>query len=884
MLRFTTKTNNGGMFGKAVRIRHYPVTVNAEGRSSIATGTLFWEGSLARRCVSQETGLAKISEGKMTKSFFQRTSALLVVFWGLLPLAAAQNTIAIHGTVQDALGAVIAGAQVELLQKQESIATTKTDGQGNYTLQVSSAGRYQIRVSAATFKTVQTDSTYISATGERKIDVTLSPGALAQQVTVTANGTPTPEAQVGAAVSVLNKNLFPSAIDVQQPMRLITGLQIGQTGQLGGTTSLFIRGGNSDANKVLIDGLPADFVGGFAEFATLTAAGVDEVEVLRSPNSALYGSDALAGVVSLTTAHGTTPLPLITYAADGGNFGTYHQEGSVGGAFHQFDYFSDLSSIYTRGNLPRDAFHNTTYAGNFGWTPLANTSLRLTIRHSNNSVDLPNAIKLYGIPDSAGQMDDDTYIGLTLENQTTDRWHNLFRYGRVRLNELFTDYAPTGIPFDCFGEGMTSCYLGAPVTVQGGNGFTVSGQAIFQFSGTYPSQSRNTTNRNFIYAQSDYRINSHLTGLFGFKYEDESGLDFSTGFTNFSTQRGNYSYTMQLAGDFFNRLYYTIGSGIENNALFGIAGTPRASLAYYLLRPGDSSFFNGTKIRASYGTGIKEPSLIQQSSSLFNLLESSGQTQLIQQFGIAPVGAQESKTYDGGIDQQFGNGKGSVSISYFHNEFTDVVEFIPQQGLLEFGVPMAVAAQAQFGAYVNSQAFRSLGLETEVEYKITNNLMARGGYTYLDAVIQRSFSSDALAPTINPAFPNIPIGAFSPLVGARPFHRAPHSGYLQLTYTQPKWTAAFSGTLVGSHDDSDFLSDEFDGPSLLLPNRNLDAAYQRFDLYGSYRVTRFAEMYLNAQNLFSQHYQETFGYPALPFTFRAGMKFSFGGESWKLKD
>ncbi|HEY1464872.1 MAG TPA: TonB-dependent receptor plug domain-containing protein [Terriglobales bacterium] len=823
----------------------------------------------------------------MTNSFLQRASTLLAIYVGLAlsPLSFAQNTISIHGTVQDPLGAVISGAQVELLQKQQPVATAKTDGQGNYTLQAPSADRYQLCVSADSFKTKMTDSVYVFSAGERKIDVTLSPGGLVQEITVTANGMPTPEAQVGAAVSVLNKNEFPAAIDVQQPMRLVTGVQMTQTGQLGGTSALFIRGGNSDANKVLIDGLPASFLGGFADFATLPAAGIDEIEVLRSPNSALYGSDALAGVVSLTTAHGITPLPLITYAADGGNFGTYHQEGSVGGAFRQFDYFSDISSIYTRGNLPRDAFHGTTYAGNFGWTPLANTSLRLTVRHLDNSIDLPNAIQLYGIPDSEGQTDNDTYIGLTLENQTTERWHNLLRYGRVRLKELFTDYAPTGIPFDCFAEGVTSCFLGEPVTVQGGNGFSASGQAIFQFTGTYPSQSLNTTNRDFLYAQSDYRINAHTVGLFGFKYENERGRDFSTGFTNFATQRGNYSYTMQIAGDFFNRLYYNLGSGVEDNALFGVKATPRASLAYYLLRPSNSSFLSGTKIRASYGTGIKEPSLSQQFSSLFNLLQGSGETQLIQQFGISPVGAQQSKTYDGGIDQQFGNGKGRASISYFHNEFTDVVEFVPQQGLLDFGVPSTVAAAAQFGAYVNSQAFRSMGVETEVEYKITNNLMARGGYTYLDAVIQKSFSSDALAPTVNPSFPSIPIGAFSPLVGARPFRRAPHSGYLQLSYTQPKWVAIFSGTLVGRRDDSDFLSDSnFGGPSLLLPNRNLDAAYQRFDLDGSYRVARFAEMYTSVQNLFSQHYSETFGFPSLPFTFRAGMKFSFGGESWKLKN
>src|SRR6185437_5096445 len=501
----------------------------------------------------------------MTKQLLRRVGTLLTIYLGLafIPLAFAQNSISIHGTVHDPLGAVIEDAQVDLLQKQQPVASAKTDGQGNYTLQAPATGRYQLRVSATSFKTTVTDSRYISSYGERKFDVTLSPGALAQEITVTANGTPTPEAQIGSSVTVLNQKQFSGAINVQQPMRLITGLQIEQTGQMGGTTSLFIRGGNSDSNKVLIDGLPASFVGGFAEFATLPAAAVEQVEVLRSPNSALYGSDALAGVVSLTTARGTTPLPLLTYSADGGNFGSYHQEGSIGGAFRQFDYYSDLSSIYTRGNLPRDAFHGTNYAGNFGWVPLSNTSVRLTVRHLDNNVELPNALLLYEIPDSAGQTDGNTYIGFTVENQTTDRWHNLLRYGRVRLNELFSDYAPTGIPDDCFGEGITSCYLGNPVTLRGANGFSVSGQAIFQFPGTYPSQTLNTTNRDFLYAQSDYRINTHTVGLFGFKYEDERGASVSTGFSNSSAQRGNYSYTMEIAGDFFNRLYYTIGSGIE---------------------------------------------------------------------------------------------------------------------------------------------------------------------------------------------------------------------------------------------------------------------------------------------------------------------------------
>jgi len=186
---------------------------------------------------------------------------------------------------------------------------------------------------------------------------------------------------------------------------------------------------------------------------------------------------------------------------------------------------------------------------------------------------------------------------------------------------------------------------------------------------------------------------------------------------------------------------------------------------------------------------------------------------------------------------------------------------------------------------IYSQAFRAQGAETELEYRMGRSLVARGGYTYLDAVVQRSFTSDALGPSFNTSsnFATIPIGVFSPLIGARPFRRAPHSGYVAVTYHHARWTASLTGTFVGKRDDSDFLSDKDGGTSLLLPNRNLDAAYQKVDLGGSYQLNHALGAYADLQNVLSQHYDEAFGYPALPFTFRTGIRITLGGESWKLK-
>jgi vitamin B12 transporter len=802
------------------------------------------------------------------------------------PLAAsAAEQGSLRGTVRDPLGAIVVAATVELLGGTAIVQTTTTDASGNYLFKVPTSSRYRVRAVAPTFQATTSQSVYLTRSTNAELDVTLATQTLTQQVSVTATASPTPIAQIGASVTVLTaEDSYRYSTEVQDPLRLVPGLQVTQTGQVGGTTGLSIRGGNTDANKVLIDGVPVNDIGGAVEFANLSTVGVQKIEVLREPNSALYGSDALAGVVSLTTARGTTTLPLFTYAGDGGNFSTFHQELTGSGVVRQFDYYGAFARLDTRNNLPNDAFHNGTYTGNFGWDPNSTNDLRFTVRHLSVSGGQPNATLLYGIPDDAAQKAQNTYYSGSWSNQATTNWHNEIRYGGLRLRSQFDDFAATGIA-DPSGSGN---FLGAPITINGANGFSVTGQAIFQFAGTaYPNQFATVTSRDFVYAQTDYHLNPHLLALGGFKYEAERGSAQSTGSPENAISRGNYSYTLQISGDIHNRLYYNVGSGIEDNGLFGLAGSPRASLAYYLVRPSSTSWLSGTKLHASFGKGIKEPNIFEQASSLFDILSGvPNGTQLISQFHVGQIGPENSRTYDGGVDQQLWNGRARVGLTYFHNEFTNGVEFVPQTGLAELGVPAANLPALEGGAYINSLAFRSQGVEFESEYKISNYLFVRGGYTYIDAVVQHSFSSDqGIGESFNPAFNfgNIPIGAYSPLVGARPFRVAPHSGYFGLGYTRSKFYSSLTGTLVSRRDDSDFLLDANFGSTLLLPNRNLDDAYQRLDLSAGYQITPRLAAYTSIQNLLSEHYAQAFGYPSLPFTFRSGIKVNFGGESWKIK-
>jgi vitamin B12 transporter len=774
----------------------------------------------------------------------------------------------IHGTVTDPLGAVVPGAQVELLRQGKSVSATTTDSEGRYRFSPLPPGRYQVRAKATSFASQQSEAIYVGSSSNAAVDLALKLANVSQQVVVSATGTSLPETQTGASVSVVTSDQFQYKPEVLETLRPVSGVQVLENGQRGINESLFIRGGESKFNKVLLDGVPLNEIGGTVDFGGIFTTGIDQVEILRGPNSMLYGADALAGVVNLTSLQGTTFTPQVSYAFDAGNFNSLHNDLALGGIFRQIDYFSEFGR-YDGGNTSSNPhFHNGTYAGNFGWTPGASTSLRLTVRRVAAKVDVPNAIDFFGIPDDSFQTEDNTYIGATLQNQTTSHWHNLLRYGATRQNSEFVNPSPTGIP-DPFEN-----FLGNVVTIRGANGFSTTGQAILDFFGDYPQRFFIQNNSDLLTFQSDYSFGTHLEALFAFHFENERGPK--------PVERTNYSYTGEVHGNLWNRLYATLGVGVEKNAVFGLAATPRASLAYYLVRPRSSGALAGTKLKFNYGQGIQEPDIFSASNSLFALLSQLPDgPQLISQFHVGPIGAVRSRSFDGGIEQLFWSGRAKLGLTFFDNHFYDEIEFVSPGGLAQLGVPDPIVADTPFGASINSLATRSLGAETELELSLGHGFTTRAAYTYLDGVVRRSFSSDELLPSFNPLFPAIPIGAFSPLVGNRPFNRAPHVASVYLGYARHKLALALSGNFVGRRDSSTFLFDSSFGPTMLLPNRNLAAAYQKIDVSGSYRLNKYLQVYSTIENLASQHYDPAPGFPALPFNFRSGIKVTLGGEGPK---
>ncbi|MGA8632855.1 MAG: TonB-dependent receptor, partial [Terracidiphilus sp.] len=170
-----------------------------------------------------------------------------------------------------------------------------------------------------------------------------------------------------------------------------------------------------------------------------------------------------------------------------------------------------------------------------------------------------------------------------------------------------------------------------------------------------------------------------------------------------------------------------------------------------------------------------------------------------------------------------------------------------------------------------------------VEGGIGKNLFLRGGYTYLDSVVQRSFTNDdaALLGPIPTFINGIEIGPYSPLEGARPFRRAPHTGFISATYAAKKITGIFSAAFASRSDDSTYLEgvDENYLNSLLLPNRNLDYGYAKLDLGGSYQLFSWLDIYAQAENLLDNQHIAPIGYPSLPFNIHAGLRLRWGPGS-----
>jgi iron complex outermembrane receptor protein/vitamin B12 transporter len=807
---------------------------------------------------------------------------LFAAFAGVCPAAS------VRGVVTDVSGAKVTGAIVNLLSGGKVVGSAVSTADGSFQILTGVEGRFFLVVSSKGFRQLETPGFYAGRLDSIERNVVLEPAWVRESIVVTATGTPTPQPQTGAATDVLGPQDLALRDNLVTALRLMPGTFVVQAGQQGAQSSLFVRGGDSDANKILVDGVSAGDLGGRFDFGTLSTTAVERAEVYRGPNSSLYGADAASGVVSLTTPHGTTSFPSLLFEGDAGSFSTSREQLELAGTHNKLDYLGAFSWLQTANDLPRDEYHVATTAANIGWQPSGSTQIRGTVHYGVDATGVPNAWDFYRVADNATEKDQDLFLSASIDNQTTPDFHNSVRYGLTRKREQYALWQQSGSgAFDAYGDS-----LGNAVTIRGANGSSASGQAVLDYAQTYPYRYQLVSNRDRLVYQGDYRLTPHLSGLIGFHYEDERGVENVPSYgTHEVTERSNYDYLASVHGDFKNRFFYTLGGSLERYSLFGTQTSPRAGLSFYAVRPRKGAW-SGTRILFNYGDAVREPALTDQFGSLYQFLAGNGFLATARQLHIGQLAAPTTRTYEGGLEQAFFGERLIFRASYFHNQFGREIEYVGGRILPNLIPGLTASQQAQlenalgyyytddYGLAVNTEAFRAQGIESTVESGIGRSLFLRGGYTYLDAVVQRSFDSDneALTGGYAPTYNGIPIGAISPLVGARPFRRAPHTGFFTAAYHVKKFTASFTSAFASRSDDSTYLeySDANGGNSLLLPNRNLDHGYAKLDLGASYELRSWLGVYGQVENLTGNRNIAPIGYPSLPASARLGLRLQWG--------
>jgi vitamin B12 transporter len=505
-------------------------------------------------------------------------------------------------------------------QRRQSVATAVSMADGSFEINTGLEGRFFLVVSAKSFRQLETPGFYAGRLDSVERNVVLEPEWVRESIVVTATGTPTPQPQTSAATSVLAPLDLALRDDLVSALRLMPGTFAVQDGQMGAQTSLFVRGGDSDSNKILLDGVSVGDMGGQFDFGTLSTTAIERAEVYRGPDSSLYGADAASGVVSLTTPHGTTSYPSVLFQGDAGNLNTSREELEVAGAHNKLDYLGAFSWLQTANNLPNDEYHVATTAANLGWQLNGNTQIRGTLHYGVDATGVPNAWDFYHVADDRKEGDQDLYVGGTLENQTTPDFHNRLQYGLTRKREQSRQWYPAGICIptgSCDGaaDGYSGGnYYGLAVTIQGANGYSATGPALLNYSeawgSVYPNRLDLINNRDQFLYQGDYRLTPHLMLLAGFHYENERAAEREPVYLlDEKADRTNYDYVFGAHGDFFkNRLFYTLGAAVEHYQLIGNGVSPHVGLGFYAVRP-RQGFFSGTRLNGSFSQGVREPKL-----------------------------------------------------------------------------------------------------------------------------------------------------------------------------------------------------------------------------------------------------------------------------------
>ena len=453
--------------------------------------------------------------------------------------------------------------------------------------------------------------------------------AESERVVVSATRTETPEDESPASVTTVRARDFEikQTRRVADALREVPGVSVVQSGSPGSLTSVFTRGLRSQHTQVLLDGIPINQgLQGAFNFGDLTTENIDRIEIVRGPQSTLYGPRALAGVIQIFTKRGSGD-PIGEFSLEGGSNTTIRGTLTSSGSANQFDYSVGLSGLTTDNERPNNQYRLWNGIANLGWSPNEQLRLSTLVTYSLADLGLPNTI--FDPRPFDNFLTERWLVAPHLDYQPVEWWHHrlIFSYDEERqVND------PN---FDGFLPGTT---------------FVGPTRALFT--------------RATIDYQNDIKAASWLTFTSGFFYSDaDAGQErpfvsqaFGPQPTFISEETEQTSVFVQASVTPFTGLNLVAGGRYDHFNQFGDVWTYRFAGSYLIAK-------TDTHFHASVATGFSPPT---PQDKIFG-----------NNFALEP---EENLGWDVGVDQRFCQGRVMIGLTYFHNDLSNVIGF---NGLFE---------------------------------------------------------------------------------------------------------------------------------------------------------------------------------------------------------
>ena len=484
-----------------------------------------------------------------------------------------------------------------------------------------------------------------------------------EAVVVTATKVETAAEEVASAITVITAEEMEKKQQrtVLDALRAVPALNVTRRGGSGQQTSIFLRGAEARHTLVLIDGVemndPID-VGRAFNFAHLSTDNIERIEIVRGPQSTLYGSDAIGGVINIITRRGAGK-PSGYVSAEAGSYRTFEERAGLRGGNDLVNFSLGISRLDSdgisvadekNGNTEEDAYENTSVSTRLGLTPTDNLDFDFTLRYADAKADLDDSI----FNGSVSVFQDGF-------NHTLDSTE-LFLRGQARLF-LFED------------------------TWRQTLGFSRTEHDREDVSALFTSEFKSSLNK-FDW-QHDLYLHESNTFTFGLESEEEKGE--SSYFPQQSARTNGYYLQDQIRLQ--DTFFVTLGVRLDDHSRFGTETTWRTAAAYLFKA-------SGTKIKGTYGTGFKAPSLFQ-----------------LYAFGNTNLNPEKSRGWDAGIEQSLWEHKLTLGATYFRNTFDDLIVYISNPETWESN-------------YKNIGEATSEGVELTLGLDPTEALSLQASYTF----------------------------------------------------------------------------------------------------------------------------------------------------------